>query len=273
MPSAKQRKVLYCKAEREGVSSTLRAPDHSDAGGVVVASIQSSTKACPKCGENKPREAFALNRRAKDGLFRHCRVCAAALHADNREARRAVQARYRAKHREQTNAKAREKYHADLEASRARNAQRALANPERVVAANARYYLKHKQKIGERTRRYREANPDKRREMARVWREANRERFHAYDAIRRARELGAESSPRPVYLAYLKWARTARGLRCYWCKAKTKVGERHIDHIIPLSKGGSDSVANLCVACPRCNLTKSAKSPENFSGQSELRLA
>lgn len=31
----------------------------------------------------------------------------------------------------------------------------------------------------------------------------------------------------------------------------------HIEHIVPQSHGGSDDLANLCLACPRCNLMKS----------------
>jgi hypothetical protein len=31
----------------------------------------------------------------------------------------------------------------------------------------------------------------------------------------------------------------------------------HVEHIIPVSEGGSDDLENLCLACPSCNLQKS----------------
>jgi 5-methylcytosine-specific restriction endonuclease McrA len=52
----------------------------------------------------------------------------------------------------------------------------------------------------------------------------------------------------------------------------SRTGDRHLDHIIPLAKGGSDTVGNLCVACPRCNQTKNARMPEDYAGQSEMAL-
>ena len=44
---------------------------------------------------------------------------------------------------------------------------------------------------------------------------------------------------------------------CRYCESTT--GPFHIDHVIPVSKGGSNHDDNLCVACAPCNLKKSAK--------------
>ncbi len=51
--------------------------------------------------------------------------------------------------------------------------------------------------------------------------------------------------------------------RCYYCGSL--LGEnRHIDHKIPLVRGGTNWPANLCLACPTCNLRKNAKTPQEF---------
>ena len=49
------------------------------------------------------------------------------------------------------------------------------------------------------------------------------------------------------------------GRRCEYCRAPQPVsGVRyHLDHILPESLGGTDSIENLALACPTCNYHKS----------------
>jgi 5-methylcytosine-specific restriction endonuclease McrA len=42
---------------------------------------------------------------------------------------------------------------------------------------------------------------------------------------------------------------------CIYCGAKAE----HLDHIIPISRGGLHKVGNLAPSCAKCNLSKSAK--------------
>jgi 5-methylcytosine-specific restriction endonuclease McrA len=105
------------------------------------------------------------------------------------------------------------------------------------------------------------------------WSRRHPESVKERHARRRARLLGARLGCRTAYAKFLRWAEQARRIRCYWCKSQTRPGRRHIDHVIPLSRGGADAVGNLCVSCPSCNMSKSAKSPGAFSGQEELALA
>ena len=44
------------------------------------------------------------------------------------------------------------------------------------------------------------------------------------------------------------------GQRCAYCG--TIEGPFHIDHIYPVSRGGSDLASNLVLACAQCNLSK-----------------
>lgn len=50
---------------------------------------------------------------------------------------------------------------------------------------------------------------------------------------------------------------------CRWCGCDCS-NEFHVDHIIPLSKGGPHEIHNLAIACKSCNLRKNAKMPEDF---------
>lgn len=47
--------------------------------------------------------------------------------------------------------------------------------------------------------------------------------------------------------------------RCEYCRMHQSLqgATFHIEHILPRSAGGSDTLDNLALACPRCNLKKS----------------
>ena len=44
---------------------------------------------------------------------------------------------------------------------------------------------------------------------------------------------------------------------CQYCGAESPDVKLHIDHIVPVSTGGRDTLENLVAACDRCNLGKS----------------
>lgn len=45
---------------------------------------------------------------------------------------------------------------------------------------------------------------------------------------------------------------------CVYCKCDIKI-KYHVDHIIPLSKGGTHTPENIQILCPTCNVKKWAK--------------
>lgn len=51
--------------------------------------------------------------------------------------------------------------------------------------------------------------------------------------------------------------------RCAYCDVHL-TDEFHVDHRLPIARGGTDDPANLCCACQRCNLAKHTKTPEEF---------
>lgn len=75
----------------------------------------------------------------------------------------------------------------------------------------------------------------------------------SYHPKRRAKKFGAEGSHgwRDILR---KW--DEQGGICALCP-KTLNGGFHVDHIMPLSKGGSDWPENIQLTCPPCNIRKS----------------
>lgn len=54
------------------------------------------------------------------------------------------------------------------------------------------------------------------------------------------------------------------GFRCTYCG--TTDGPFQCDHMIPLRRGGTNSLDNLTTACADCNRRKHAKTVEEFAG-------
>ena len=50
------------------------------------------------------------------------------------------------------------------------------------------------------------------------------------------------------------WER--QNARCAYCCKDLRALPYHIDHIIPHSRGGPNTLANYAIACIRCNVTK-----------------
>ena len=151
-----------------------------------------------------------------------------------------------------------------------------LANPEKAKQRNREYYVKNVEKINERNRKFRENNPEKvkeyqdkyraeNKEAREAYRQANLERFRHYARKRKALKLEnghEEYFENQVLDLY--------GTDCHICAspvdltASRKVGVGdwkfglHIDHLLPLSKGGSDTLSNVRPSHAICNLQKNA---------------
>jgi 5-methylcytosine-specific restriction endonuclease McrA len=144
-------------------------------------------------------------------------------------------------------------------------------NPDRLRRYGLMYRVKNTDRKRQYCREWEERNKERRRLRkritARVWRADNPESLKLYRKRREARARASEQAGRPTFTsADVRWRLAIQKQRCYWCKKR--VGDSyHIDHIIPLSRGGSNSRENICVACAPCNLSKGSKMPEEFAGR------
>lgn len=59
--------------------------------------------------------------------------------------------------------------------------------------------------------------------------------------------------------------------RCHYCTRWCKF-QYHIDHKVPLSRGGTHQKKNLCRACPRCNMAKGVMTEEEFRNSTSFWL-
>jgi 5-methylcytosine-specific restriction endonuclease McrA len=128
-----------------------------------------------------------------------------------------------------------------------------LAHSEERKAYRAAWYASNHKKVRASQTVWRIANPEKARAATVAWRAANPERLLAYQVNRRARKLNAfvEAVNRQAVFE------RDEGL-CGICQEAVDPQNWHLDHIIPLSKGGEHSYANVQVTHPRCNQRKGA---------------
>ena len=60
--------------------------------------------------------------------------------------------------------------------------------------------------------------------------------------------------------------------RCAYCGDRLTLDTRTIDHIVPLSKGGSNYITNFFPACTHCNTLKSSLSLRDFKVQLRVEM-
>jgi 5-methylcytosine-specific restriction endonuclease McrA len=184
------------------------------------------------------------------------KVCRDNYRDANQEKIRAYAAAYREKNRERQRAYDRNKYASNPEASK----QKRIA----MAAIHAEWRKKNKAKIDlENAKRYR-LDPESAKARVKQFAKDNPEIASRSRAVRRARKLNAIIGDTKEIARWERKWRKAKLVSCRWCKSKVPGSKAHADHVVPLSKGGSHSRRNLCIACPSCNLRKHAKLPKDW---------
>jgi 5-methylcytosine-specific restriction endonuclease McrA len=126
-------------------------------------------------------------------------------------------------------------------------------NPARVLELRRADYSANKDKIVQRVYAWNAANPDGPRARGRNY---------------RARLNGAAGSHTAADIQRIG---DAQKWRCHWC-GKASKRNYHVDHLVALSKGGSNFPSNLVIACPRCNNNKRATDPIEYARRKGLLI-
>ena len=137
-------------------------------------------------------------------------------------------------------------------------------NKEQYKKMNAEYYQKNKKRVRKQANAYTAAHGEENRARAAAWYKENPERGKANAKVskhrRRARiaKVGGGFTTANVRDLY-----ASQSASCYYCSTSIEEGY-HIEHMVPISKGGSNWIDNICLACVPCNRTKGVKTAEEF---------
>jgi len=236
-----------------------------------------TTKRCPRCKQEKPVSEFNKDRRAKDGLQSYCRKC-------HRAHQREYWEKNAARQPDEVVIPSEKRCpgcgvtRPSSEWYRNRTRPDGLANHCKpcMRARVAKYRAENGEKDRENARRWYKANREKAREKNRRWRKANPEKHRAYEHRRRASKAGAFTIPHTEedLLDFWRFIGVDPD-RCWYCALDGRDSPReHTDHVIPLSKGGSETVWNKRPACASCNTSKKDRVfPAGTGDERAMRIA
>lgn len=180
-------------------------------------------KQCSKCTHWLPAttEYFYARKGTRDGLYSNCKECAITY----------------SKTRDLT-----------LRTSN-------KAHSEEKYARQQIYLQEHDAEIQAYWQAHKEAQIAKQKANCRIYQQTHPERCKAAAHKHRALKLQAQGTHTAQDIQ--KQYKNQQG-KCYYCRKKVGI-TYDVDHVIPLSKGGTNDPSNLVIACPHCNRSKCDK--------------
>jgi 5-methylcytosine-specific restriction endonuclease McrA len=135
---------------------------------------------------------------------------------------------------------------------------------------HAQDFQKHKTARQAKNQKWKERNPGRHNDYVKAYQARNPDKTRANNQVNNARRRGAPGSFIPEDI---KRIRRRQRDRCAssWCRTKLH-GLGHLDHIIPLVKGGTNDPHNLQLLCQSCNHKKHGKDPIAFAREHWLLL-
>ena len=200
------------------------------------------TKICTKCHIEKELAEFHKKANSLYGVRAVCRICY-------------NQYRNQYNHDNQVSKKHYERHKQYYQDKRD-------ANRESANAYFKEYYQTHKEEHKLAMQQWRLKNKEHEKEMQKLYNKTDKGKAvrKTIDSNRRIAKKSGSFIPDDILNLY----RLQSG-KCVYCKYCIENNNYHVDHIMPLSKGGTNELKNIQLLCPQCNLSKNDKLPEDFA--------
>jgi len=199
-------------------------------------------KTCTCCKMDKNKTEFGSNKTRTDGLQSWCKQCRSEYYRQNRTKILARISNNYIEHREERLSYAAQYVKDNKEMLSKKRRKYYLDHVEEYAEKHSKRYAIKRDEYIDRVKRWRRDNPDKLRSNARAW-----------SHRRRARLVNASGS---YSVSKFEELCDRANNCCLCCGKKTTLT---IDHVIPLSRGGSNDIGNIQPLCLSCNCKKSDK--------------
>jgi 5-methylcytosine-specific restriction endonuclease McrA len=207
-------------------------------------------KRCTHCGETKPFDEFGMHPTTRDGRQSWCKVCTREAARKIREARpehcRAQVEDWRKRNPEYMPVYQKARYAANREQMAAdERKRRAQRKANGIKVWHSERSLAHRR---QRVREYAQRNAEQLLAYHRAYYASGR--GHGYQHARKARIQGNGGR-----YARSEWAALCEkyGQKCLACGETRPLS---VDHIVPLSRGGPNTIDNIQPLCKPCNSRK-----------------
>lgn len=203
------------------------------------------TKKCSTCKEEKDLSLFTKYKKSIDGVHNQCRACRKKYNIKNKDKISKKNKEWRENNPEKKKLLDKKYQEKNRDKLKEYNKIYYIENIEKFKIYNKEYCSAHKEEAIERVRRYRETPKGKSSKKN-------------YEHKRRTEKRKGDVSTNQLLELIEKSS------ECYWCKESLSDKVTHIDHLVPLSRGGLHTISNLRVTCSKCNLKKGNKTPEEY---------
>lgn len=222
------------------------------------------TKVCSKCKKEKPNtnEYFAFRNKSKGILKSSCKTCDKEYRKNNKERIRESKKVYAERNKVRLKEYFKEYYKNNRCKIMKSTKEYQENNKEKVREYKKEYRNRDKTKnmMKEYLKEYKKNNKDKLNEYFKEYQKNNKDKMIFYSSQRRALRAGNGGSytqeQRTEMLEYFNY-------KCAYT-GKCIENNLHVDHITPVTKGGSNYIYNLVPATPSANMSKGNKDMEEW---------
>ena len=108
--------------------------------------------------------------------------------------------------------------------------------------------------------------------IAKEWAKNNPDKIRNYNRTQRARRKFAIQASESATTQEVKTWIDAQNPVCSYCAIELSPDQIQLDHVTPLSKGGSHTIDNFAISCRSCNCSKGNKTLDEFIAYKELHV-
>ena len=226
-----------------------------------------TSKICTKCNIEKKLSEYYKKKSGKDGYYTFCKECDGiykkTYYTENKESIAIYKKAYREENKEKIATKDKIYREENKESLNAKSRDYHHANKESLAIYKKTYYAENKEYLVIKSKAY---------NQTRMGRLVDRNKTHK----RRFLKLANNDGTIPTQYGYpltieLNDLMIWQNHKCIYCDSALTLDETtHLDHIVPLSKGGEHSINNVQWLCSYCNLHKSDMSESEFLSRRSL---